>query len=189
MSVSGIQRGSQVVPRLTGGHAVEALTKGHLANDIKGEVVVPAVDVNDVAGIGSRLANLGDEQVDELGDELLLLLEGLDGEGVRQGAPLARVVLLVGHEHVGAEDARVLDRVEAAVDGVAVEVGLARMAGVDVLPGARVGEGQLVGRDADDWAWRVLGGCRDGGFPRGNFGIGGGGKGGQGTDRGCRAIA
>ena len=77
----------------------------------------------------------------------LLLAQRFVGEGVGDEAAVARVVLSIGgNEAVDASGGAVVEGHVFGHGGVALAVA------VDVFPGVGVGEGELVGGDADDVA-------------------------------------
>lgn len=134
------------------GQAAKGLAEAEVADDVKGGVGEPVGNVADLAG-GGKLGHAVAKDVDVGADEGLLLEEGPCAKGVAESAALARVIGVVGHGDCDGARHR-LDG--ADVDGILVEVGVARPAAVNVLPrGLRV-EGELRGREPHDGAVPVV---------------------------------
>lgn len=125
--------------------APRRLSESQVADHIEGHQRVP---LGHVLRLGAALAQLLDHLVRVALQEALLLADGALGEGGQDGAAQAAVaVLLLGHHALDAVDGR--GRNAAAVEALAE---LGRLLAVDLLPGGAGGIGELVGRDADDWA-------------------------------------
>lgn len=132
----------------TGLNSSERLAKRQVSNDVQGEQVEPASEVNAFLG-RSQLSDSGDEGVHVPADDGFLLSQGPLGKSAGEVLPHHRVLCGValardGLRHVGEH----VSIVEGGLDERAVSFALA----IDVFPGLCRVEGQLVGRNADDGA-------------------------------------
>lgn len=125
--------------------AVERLPKGQVPDDVKGQVVVPRPDVDDLA-LGGPLAQPLRQQGGVLEHDGLLGLERRLGEGCAEDLAVAAVlgVRLEPGEARGAEHALVI----LAQGGLRGHGLLAVAVAVDFAQGRGRGVGQLVGREA-----------------------------------------
>lgn len=135
-----------MLPRL---NAPEVLPKRQASNYVKRRQIKPHYHIRPPLLL-SRLAHLIHEAVDTLGDEGLLGAEGAVGEGAAQ---------ILAHLGVGgwvalANNGEGFGGEVAAVVELALDEGLDAFAdAVDVAPGVRSAEAELVGSHTDDGAW------------------------------------
>lgn len=124
--------------------AVEAVGEGEVADDVEGEEVEPRHDVEDLAGRG-LLSELGQEQVDVLLHDGLLLVHAVGAEGVVELAPQPLVVLVVAAD----EAERVAREVESGLLG---PLGLPGAVLEDLWPADGPVDSEVVRRDAHNGA-------------------------------------
>lgn len=122
--------------------AVEAVRKGEVADDVKGQEVVPGDNVKELAR-GGLLGELGEQQADVLLHDGLLLVHAVGAEGVVELAPQPLVSVVVPTDQAE----MVVREVEAGLLG---PFGLAWPVLEDLWPGDGPIDREVVRRDAHD---------------------------------------
>ena len=141
------QAGEGVDPRVVGGRfeAAKGLAETQVADHVKSRECVPGADVE--GAFGRVLVQAADQQVDVAHNDGLLLLHRLGGEGAGKELAVAGVLGVAGDvDDVVA--VAFLGRGPQAFGVLPVALAMA----VDVFPRRRIGEGERVGREAEDGA-------------------------------------
>ena len=141
------QAGEGVDPGVVGGRfeAAEGLAETQVADHVKGRECVPGADVE--GPFGRVLVQAADQQVDIAHDDGLLLLHRLGGEGAGKEFAVAGVLGVAG----GVDDVVAVAFLGWGPHAFGV-LPVALAVAVDVFPRRGIGEGEHVGREAEDGA-------------------------------------